>query len=92
MNATAFAAMKPTAFLVNVGRGDLVDRAALLRALETKAIAGFGVDVYWDEPPDPADPLLAMDNVVAPPHVGGVTAEAMGRIATRVAEILKELV
>jgi phosphoglycerate dehydrogenase-like enzyme len=92
MNAAAFAAMKPTAFLINVGRGDLIERAALITALEAKTIAGAGIDVYWDEPPDPADPLLSMENVVATPHIGGVTHEALGRIATRVAEILTELV
>lgn len=92
MNAAAFAAMRPTAALINVGRGDLVDRAALMDALTKKTIAGAGLDVYWTEPPDPDDPLLAMENVVATPHVGGVSAEALDRIATRVAEILKELV
>ena len=91
MNAAAFGAMKPSAFLVNVGRGDLVDRAALIDALTRKVIAGAGLDVYWEEPPDPADPLFAMDNVVATPHVGGVTHEALDRIATRVAAILTEL-
>lgn len=91
MDAAAFRAMKPTAALVNVGRGDLVDRASLVEALDSRTIAGAGLDVYWEEPPDPADPLLAMENVVATPHVGGVTHEALGRIATRVAEILKEL-
>lgn len=92
MDAKAFAAMKPTASLINVGRGDLVDRAALVDALAKKTIAGAGLDVYWNEPPDPDDPLLAMENVVATPHVGGVTHEALDHIATRVAEILKELV
>jgi len=91
LDAAAFRAMKPTARLINVGRGDLVDRAALVDALDTKTIAGAGLDVYWEEPPDPADPLLAMENVVATPHVGGVTEEALDRIATRVADILKEL-
>lgn len=91
MNAAAFHAMKPSAFLINVGRGDLVDRAALADALAAKTIAGAGLDVYWDEPPDPADPLLAMESVVATPHVGGVTHEALDRIATRVAGILKEI-
>jgi phosphoglycerate dehydrogenase-like enzyme len=91
MNASAFRAMKPTAALVNVGRGDLVDRAALIDALDSRTIAGAGLDVYWEEPPDPADPLLGRDDVVATPHVGGVTEEALDRIATRVAEILKEL-
>lgn len=82
------ALMKPTAYLVNGGRGDLVERAALIEALRERRIAGAGLDVYWEEPPDPADPLLAMDNVVATPHVGGVTAEALARIADRVAAIL----
>jgi len=84
------AAMKPTAYLVNAGRGDLVERAALLEALRERRIAGAGLDVYWEEPPDPSDPLLSMDTVVATPHVGGVTAEAMARIADRVAAILME--
>jgi phosphoglycerate dehydrogenase-like enzyme len=92
MNAAAFAAMRPTAALINVGRGDLVDRHALEDALDRKLIAGAGLDVYWTEPPDPADPLLARADVVATPHVGGVTEEALARIATRVAEHLKELV
>jgi phosphoglycerate dehydrogenase-like enzyme len=92
MNAAAFRAMKKTASLINVGRGDLLDRAALIDALDTKTIGGAGLDVYWEEPPDPADPLLAREDVVATPHIGGVTEEALNRIATRVAEILKELV
>jgi phosphoglycerate dehydrogenase-like enzyme len=84
------ALMKSTAFLVNVGRGNLLDRDALVEALRERRIAGCGLDVYWEEPPDPGDPLLAMDNVVATPHVGGVTHEALSRIADRVAAILKE--
>jgi D-3-phosphoglycerate dehydrogenase len=92
IDARALSAMKPTAFLVNAGRGDLVDGDALLAALRDGTIAGAGIDVYREEPPDPADPLLAMENVVATPHVGGVTHEALDRIATRVAQILTELV
>jgi D-3-phosphoglycerate dehydrogenase len=84
--------MKPTACVINVGRGDLVDRAALIEALDGKTIAGAGNAVYSDAPPHPADPLLGRADVVATPHVGGVTEEALARIATRVAEILKELV
>jgi phosphoglycerate dehydrogenase-like enzyme len=82
--------MKPSAFLVNVGRGDLVEREALLDALRERRIAGAGIDVYWEEPPDPSDPLFSLDNVVATPHLGGVTHEAMARIADRVAAILRE--
>jgi phosphoglycerate dehydrogenase-like enzyme len=84
------AKMKPSAFLINVGRGGLVDRDALAGALRERRIRGAGLDVYWEEPPDPNDPLLAMDNVVATPHIGGTSEEAMARLADRVAEVLKE--
>ena len=90
IDAARITKMKPTACLINVGRGDLVDKGALVQALRDRRIRGAGLDVYWEEPPDPNDPLLAMDNVVATPHVGGVSEEAMARLADRVAEILKE--
>jgi phosphoglycerate dehydrogenase-like enzyme len=90
IDAARLAKMKPSAFLINVGRGGLVDRAALVEALRERRIRGAGLDVYWDEPPDPADPLLAMDNVVATPHIGGTSEEAMARLADRVAAILRE--
>ncbi len=92
IDAARLASMKPSAYLINVGRGELVDKAALLDALRERRIAGAGLDVYWDEPPDPDDELFALDNVVATPHVGGTTLEAMDRIATRVAALLTELV
>jgi phosphoglycerate dehydrogenase-like enzyme len=90
IDAPRLARMKPSAFLINVGRGGLVDRDALAAALRERRIRGAGLDVYWEEPPDPGDPLLAMDNVVATPHIGGTSEEAMARLADRVAEILKE--
>jgi phosphoglycerate dehydrogenase-like enzyme len=90
IDAARLTRMKPTACLINVGRGALVDREALLAALRERRIGGAGLDVYWQEPPDPDDPLLAMDNVVATPHLGGVTHEALERIADRVTTILTE--
>ena len=76
--------MKPSAFVVNVSRGALVDEAALLRALQERRIAGAALDVYVDEPlaksAHPLSPLYAMDNVMLWPHLTFYTAEAMRRL------------
>lgn len=80
VGAEAFAAMKPGAFVVNVARGGVIDRAALVEALAHGTLGGVGLDVHWHEPPDPADPLYADPRVVALPHVAGSTEEAFGRI------------
>lgn len=79
----AFAAMKPGALLINVSRGGLVDRAALERALPK--LGGVGLDVFWEEPWNPADPLFARDDVVVLPHVAGSTEAAFDRVAAIVA-------
>jgi lactate dehydrogenase-like 2-hydroxyacid dehydrogenase len=83
MNAERFEQMKPSAFLINTARGDVVDEAALVAALERGRIAGAGLDVYEREPAvTPA--LLSMENVVLLPHLGSATLEtreAMGRRA-----------
>jgi phosphoglycerate dehydrogenase-like enzyme len=71
-DASAFAAMKPGSFLINVGRGQLVDQDALLAALRSNRIAGAGLDVFWEEPVDPHHPLFR-ENVTATPHIGGIT-------------------
>lgn len=65
------AAMKPTAFLINIARGGCVDEAALLSALESGGIAGAGVDVFETEPLPDTNPLWSAPNVILTPHVGG---------------------
>jgi phosphoglycerate dehydrogenase-like enzyme len=84
MNDRAFSLMQPGALLINCARGAVVDRAALERALDTH-LGGAGLDVFWDEPWNPADPLYQRSNVVTMPHVGSSTEEAMTRIAAIVA-------
>jgi D-2-hydroxyacid dehydrogenase (NADP+) len=70
-----FAAMKPSAYFINVGRGETVDEPALIAALREKKIAGAGLDVFGREPLPPDSPLWDMPNVVITPHVGGYVAE-----------------
>lgn len=67
--------MKPTAYLINTARGGIVQQGALVRALREGWIAGAGLDVLEREPPDPADPLLELDNVVLAPHALAWTEE-----------------
>jgi phosphoglycerate dehydrogenase-like enzyme len=70
-----FAAMKPSAFFVNVGRGEAVDEAALIEALETKRIAGAGLDVFRTEPLPAGHPFWTLSNVVMTPHTSGRVVE-----------------
>lgn len=91
IDAAALARMKPGAFLVNCARGEIVDRAALEAALASGHLGGVGLDVFWQEPWDPADPLFRRDDVVTLPHVGGSTREAFTRIADLVAENIQRL-
>lgn len=80
------AQMKPTAFLINTGRGSLVDEAALAEALIARRIAGAGLDVFAVEPLPAASPLIGLDNVVLTPHVAGSTEAALYRTATTLAD------
>jgi lactate dehydrogenase-like 2-hydroxyacid dehydrogenase len=83
INATTLAQMRPTAHLINIARGDVVDEAALVQALQSRQIAGAGLDVYEFEPRvTPA--LLALDTVTLLPHLGTAALEvrqAMGLMA-----------
>jgi phosphoglycerate dehydrogenase-like enzyme len=87
------ALMKPSAYLVNVARGGLIDQAALVDALRSRTIAGAGLDVFEVEPLPPGDPLLSLDNVIITPHwlastrdvwraTGRTMAEGLLRAAT----------
>jgi len=82
VGAAAFARMKPTAYFINVSRGPVVDEAALIAALRAKRIAGAALDVFEQEPIDPANPLLAMDNVIVTPHALCWTDECFHNMAS----------
>lgn len=73
VNRERLAMMKPTAVLINTARGPVVDESALIEALQTGVIAGAGLDVFEQEPVDPDNPLLRMNNVVVTPHMAGTT-------------------
>jgi phosphoglycerate dehydrogenase-like enzyme len=70
-DAGAFAAMKPSAYFINVGRGGSVDEPALVKALAEGRIAGAAIDVFAQEPPPRPHPLYALDNVIVSPHISG---------------------
>ncbi len=72
--------MKPTAYLINAGRGGLVDQAALTEALQKGWIAGAALDVLAQEPPDRNDPLLKLDNVLLMPHVSSFTYDTVQQV------------
>jgi D-3-phosphoglycerate dehydrogenase len=68
VNAERLALMKPTAYFINTARGPIVDQTALTKVLQDRRIAGAGLDVLEQEPPDPNDPILKLDNVILAPH------------------------
>ncbi len=86
VGAQELALMKPDAWIVNTSRGPIIDRAALLAALEEKRIGGAALDVFDEEPLPADDPLRRLDNVVATPHVGYVSRENYGQMYRVTAE------
>lgn len=83
IGAPQFARMKPSAFLINMARGPVVDEPALIEALSAKRIAGAGLDVFEQEPVDPENPLLTMDNVIVTPHALCWTDQCFHDIASQ---------
>jgi len=80
-----FQKMKPGVRIINTGRGELVDNAALLRAIDEGRVAGAALDVFPKEPPDMEDPVLHHERIIVTPHLGASTAEAQERVAVDVA-------
>jgi phosphoglycerate dehydrogenase-like enzyme len=90
INAASISFMKKSAFLINLSRGGLVNREALQEALASGKIAGAGLDVFWEEPPDPDDAVFNY-NVLATPHIGGSTDVSIQGIVKAVADNILRL-
>ena len=82
--------MKPTAYLINTARADLIEREALIKALQTKQIKGAALDVFWQEPLSKDDPLLKLNNVSLTPHLAGATMQTGQRTLTLLFESMQE--
>ena len=80
INAQRLARMKPGAFLINTGRGELIDEAALAHALNQRQLAGAGLDVLSEEPPARDNPLIAAPRCLITPHIAWATAQARNRL------------
>ena len=82
--------MKKGVRIVNCARGELIDGEALRKAIESGKVAGAALDVFQTEPPV-GEPLLAFENVLATPHIGGSTEEAQEAVGVRIAEQVRRL-
>ena len=91
IDGAALALMKPTAYLINMARGRVVDEPALIAALLNNTIAGAGLDCFWDEPLPPDSPLWAMENVLITPHTGGETQQYEERVVAILLENLERM-
>lgn len=85
-NAARMKKMKRTAYLVSTARGGIIDETALYAALKDGTLPAAALDVFDREPPDPENPLFKLPNVVLAPHIAGVTAESMQRMAVEAAK------
>lgn len=77
INKEIIGLMKPTAYLINTSRAKVLDKNALIEALQNRAIGGAALDVYWDEPLDKDDPILKLDNITLTPHNAGNVVDAL---------------
>ena len=77
--------MKESAYLINTGRGEVVNEKDLIRILEEKKIKGAALDVFEGNLPERDNPLLSMDNVIVTPHTAAFTVEALERMAYQAA-------
>ena len=90
VNAQTLALMKPTAILINTGRGPLIDEAALADALNSGRLAGAGLDVLSREPPPQDNPLLSAKNCIITPHIAWASAAARKRLVATAAKNLQD--
>ena len=86
LNHQSMALLKPTAWVINVGRGAVVEEAALIEALREKRIAGAMLDVYEHYRLEPGHPLFSLDNVILTPHLAAVTKESRARASVAAAD------
>jgi D-3-phosphoglycerate dehydrogenase / 2-oxoglutarate reductase len=91
VNEAKLRLMKPTAFLINLSRGEVVDEKSLYEALKSGVIAGAAIDVYDPEPPANDSPLFALENILLSPHSAALTQECVIRMATGAAEGVVDL-
>jgi D-3-phosphoglycerate dehydrogenase len=84
-------AMKPSAYLINIARAGLIEYEALRGALRDGVIAGAAMDVFWNEPADPADPILELESFVLTPHVAGFSDASIHQVVQVIAENIRRL-
>ncbi|MDF3002170.1 MAG: D-3-phosphoglycerate dehydrogenase [Bacillota bacterium] len=87
---TLIGLMKPTAYLINTSRAGVIDKDALIAALKNRKIGGAALDVFWEEPIAPGDPLLELDNLTMTPHTAGNVVDALPKSPLLLARTIKE--